>query len=101
MPSIYLWKKLRNKEKLKNKEFSKFLSQTNNLTNTTNNTNLKLHLLPKQPKTSKNTSLHNIKLRKTIVFQNMSHIWSQNFYDKVKQNIEKYKKQDFVLFMNE
>ncbi len=35
---------------------------------------------------------------KIIIFQSMSHIWSQNFYDKVKKNIEKYKNQWFVLF---
>ena len=35
---------------------------------------------------------------KTIVFQEMSHIWSQNFYTKVKNNLENYKKSGFVYF---
>ena len=36
--------------------------------------------------------------KKTVVFQNMSHIWSQKFYDKVVENIRKYKNKKFVLF---
>ncbi len=36
--------------------------------------------------------------QKTVIFQNMSHIWSQNFYDSVIENIRKYKKEKFVLF---
>lgn len=35
---------------------------------------------------------------KTLVFQSMSHIWTQSFYNWVKNNIEKYKKQWFVYY---
>ncbi len=35
---------------------------------------------------------------KTVVFQEMSHIWSKNFYEKIKNNLINYKKQDFVYF---
>jgi hypothetical protein len=35
---------------------------------------------------------------KTVVFQSMSHIWSENFYDKVRKNIKYYKENWFVLF---
>jgi hypothetical protein len=35
---------------------------------------------------------------KTIKFQAMSHIWTQNFYNTVKQNLIKYKKQWAVYF---
>ena len=35
---------------------------------------------------------------KTIVFQSMSHIWTKKFYNNVVENIKKYKKRDFVLF---
>lgn len=35
---------------------------------------------------------------KTLVFQTMSHIWSQDFYDKVKEKITEYKKNWYVLY---
>jgi len=35
---------------------------------------------------------------KTIIFQNMSHIWTQSFYHNVKENIIKSKNKDFVLY---
>lgn len=35
---------------------------------------------------------------KTVVFEAMSHIWSENFYKKVRENIKKYKENWFVLF---
>ncbi len=35
---------------------------------------------------------------KLVVFQEMSHIWSQNFYNKIKNNLINYKKQGFVYF---
>ena len=36
--------------------------------------------------------------KKIIIFQEMSHIWSENFYNKIKNNLENYKKQWFVYF---
>lgn len=35
---------------------------------------------------------------KSVVFQAMSHIWSDNFYKKVTKNIEKYKNDWYVLY---
>lgn len=35
---------------------------------------------------------------KTLVFQEMSHIWSDNFYNTIKNKLTDYKKQDFVYF---
>lgn len=35
---------------------------------------------------------------KTVVFQNMIHIWSENFYDKIAQEITKYKQDGYVYF---
>lgn len=35
---------------------------------------------------------------KTVIFQAMSHIWSKNFYEKVKQNLIKAKKDWYVYF---
>ena len=36
--------------------------------------------------------------KKTVVFQTMAHIWSDDFYNKIIQNISKRKKDWFVLF---
>jgi energy-coupling factor transporter transmembrane protein EcfT len=36
--------------------------------------------------------------KKTVVFQEMSHIWAKNYYEKVKQNLINYKKDWFVYF---
>ena len=36
--------------------------------------------------------------QKTVIFQEMSHIASQKFYDTIKENIKKYKKQWYVYF---
>jgi len=36
--------------------------------------------------------------KKTVVFQEMAHIWSKNFYEKIKQNLINYKKDWFVYF---
>lgn len=35
---------------------------------------------------------------KTVVFQNMIHIWSENFYEKIAQEITKYKQNWYVYF---
>ena len=35
---------------------------------------------------------------KTLVFQEMSHIWSENYYETVKNNLTEYKKSEFVYF---
>lgn len=35
---------------------------------------------------------------KTVVFQAMSHIWTNTFYEKIKQNLTEYKKNWFVYF---
>lgn len=35
---------------------------------------------------------------KTVVFHTMSHIWTPNFYQNVKNSIEKYKKDDFTYY---
>lgn len=35
---------------------------------------------------------------KTVVFQNMIHIWSENFYEKIAQEITKYKQDGYVYF---
>lgn len=36
--------------------------------------------------------------KKTVIFQEMSHIWSQNFYNQVRYNLKNYKKEGFVYF---
>jgi hypothetical protein len=36
--------------------------------------------------------------KKTIVFQTMSHIWSENFYEKIKNNLKEKKESWFVYF---
>ena len=36
--------------------------------------------------------------KKTVVFQEMSHIWSNNYYDKIKNNLIEYKKNSYVYF---
>lgn len=36
--------------------------------------------------------------KKTIIFQTMAHIWSDDFYEKIKENIKKYKKEWYVLY---
>lgn len=35
---------------------------------------------------------------KTVIFQSMSHIWTQNFYNNVKNNIEEAKKNGYIYF---
>lgn len=94
-----LWRKFRKKEQKSMKEFGKvFLYRIANIIlivsiiifsfayyhNSISPANMPLHTVSNW--------------KKTVIFQNMSHIWTHEFYEAVKKNIKKAKENDYVLY---